>query len=177
MNRLYERTTKRRAASQLDAALRTEVTAHAEAHQLGDVLGAAVNLHETWSVRLRKPGLLSRLTGPADPDTEHRTVVVVTPRYVLVAVEGKKRGVHVHSARLDGISLSESSELQRLARGNSTSAGRLSRLLPDDFGMSVTALWSGAPEAASFYIGVSDDSAGHALLDELHAAVTRAKSS
>ncbi|MCX5183000.1 hypothetical protein [Streptomyces sp. NBC_00268] len=166
MNRLYERTTKRRTASQLDATLRTEVTAHAEAHQLGDVLGAAVNLHETWSVRLRKPGLLSRLTGPADPDTEHRTVG-----------EGKKRGVHVHSARLDGISLSESSELQRLARGNSTSAGRLSRLLPDDFGMSVTALWSGAPEAASFYIGVSDDSAGHALLDELHAAVTRAKSS
>lgn len=91
MNRLYERTTKRRTASQLDAALRTEVTAHAEAHQLGDVLDAAAS---------RRPR-----------DERHRTV------------------------------------------------------------------WSGAPEAASFYIGVSDDSAGHALLDELHAAVTRAKGS
>ncbi|MFH0176612.1 hypothetical protein ACIA6D_30505 [Streptomyces cacaoi] len=176
MNRLYERTTRRRTTSQLDAALRAEVTAHAEAHQLGDVLGTAVNCHETWSVRLRKPGLLSRLTGTADPDTAHRMVVVVAPRYLVVAVEGKRRGVHVLSARLDSASLSESSELRRLAREAAASAGRFGRLPPDDFGTSVTALWSGAREASSFYIGVSDDAEGRALLDELHAAVTRAKS-
>ncbi|MET8028957.1 hypothetical protein [Streptomyces avermitilis] len=130
MNRLYERTTKRRTTSQLDAALRAEVAAHAEAHQLGDVLGAAVNCYATWSVRLRGPGLLSRLTGSGDPDTEHRTVVVVAPRYVVVAVEGKRRGVHVRAARLDGVSLSESSELHRLDRDAAASAGRFGRLPP-----------------------------------------------
>ncbi|MFJ9968332.1 hypothetical protein [Streptomyces avermitilis] len=176
MNRLYEHTTKRCTSSQIDAPLWAEVAAHAEAHQLGDVLGAAVNCFETWSVRLRKPGLLSRLTGSGDHDTEHRTVVVVAPRYVVVAVEGKRRGVHVRSARLDGVSLSDPSELHRLVRETAASAGRFGRLPPDDFGMSVTALWSGAREAASFYIGVSDDSEGRALLDEFHSAVTRAKS-
>lgn len=175
MDRLYERTTKRCTSSQLDAELRAEIAAHAAAHQLGDVLGAAVNCHETWSVRLRKPGLLSRLTGSGDPDTAHRTVVVVAPRYVVVAVEGKRRGVHVLSARLDSVSLSESSELRRLAREAAASAGRFGRLPPDDFGMSVTALWSGAREVSSCYIGVSDDSEGRAFLDEFHSAVTRAK--
>ncbi|WP_328433071.1 hypothetical protein [Streptomyces sp. NBC_00425] len=125
-----------------------------------------MNCHETWRVRLRKPGLLSRLTGPPYPDTEHRTVVVATPRYVVVAVEGKRRGVPVRSARLGGVSLSKS-ELHRMAREAAASAGRFGRLPPDDFGMSVT--------AASFYIGVSDDPDGRARLDELHAAVTRAK--
>jgi hypothetical protein len=42
--------------------------------------------------------------------------------------------------------------------------------------VSVTALWSGAPEAASFYLGVGDDAEGNAFLDELHAAVLQAKS-
>ncbi|MET7847487.1 hypothetical protein ABZT48_04450 [Streptomyces avermitilis] len=103
---------------------------HAEAQQLGDVLGAAVNCYATWSVRLRGPGLLSPLTGSGDPDTEHRTDVVVAPRYVVVAVEGKRRGVHVRAARLDGVSLSESSELHRLDREAAASAGRFGRLPP-----------------------------------------------
>ncbi|MFJ8504786.1 hypothetical protein [Streptomyces avermitilis] len=76
------------------------------------------------------PGLLSRLTGSGDPDTEHRTDVVVAPRYVVVAVEGKRRGVHVRAARLDGVSLSESSELHRLDRDAAASAGRFGRLPP-----------------------------------------------
>jgi hypothetical protein len=45
------------------------------------------------------------------------------------------------------------------------------------FGVSVTALWSGTPGAASFYIGLSIDSDGRAFLDEPHSAVAEAKSS
>ncbi|WP_329319869.1 hypothetical protein [Streptomyces sp. NBC_01262] len=158
MNRLYERTTRRCTPSLIDAALSAEIAAHAEAHQLGDVLGAGANCFETWNVRLRKPGPLFRLIGSSDPDTAHRTVVVVGSRYVVVAVEGRRRGFHVRSARLDGVSLSGSSELYA------------------DFGVSVAALWSGGQEAASFYIGVGDDPEGHAFLDELYSAVARAKS-
>jgi hypothetical protein len=45
-----------------------------------------------------------------------------------------------------------------------------------DFGVSLTGLWSGTQEAASFYIGVSDDAEGRAFLDELNSAVSAAKS-
>jgi hypothetical protein len=171
MNRLYARTSKRRPAAQIDAAVRAEVAAHAEAHQLGDVLGAGVSCWETRSVRLAKPGLFARLTGSGDPDTEHRTVVLVASRFLVVAVAGEKRGVQVRSARLDGVSLSRSSELFRAVGHPADGSSQ-----DPDFGVSITALWSGAPEAASFYLGVGDDSEGNAFLDELHAAVLQAKS-
>jgi hypothetical protein len=46
----------------------------------------------TRSRRLRKPGMLARLTGTADADTEHLTALVLGGKDVLVATRGERRG-------------------------------------------------------------------------------------
>jgi hypothetical protein len=159
MNRLYERSSSRCAADALDAGLRAEINAHAEAHQLGDVLGDARSCCDTRSVRLKRPGLLSKITGSGDNDTEHRTIAVITSRYLVVAITGEKRGTHVRSIRLDAVSV-----------GNSELSAGL------DSGVSATGLWTGEREASSFYIGLGDDTEGTAFLDTLRGAITEAKS-
>ncbi|MFG2196021.1 hypothetical protein [Streptomyces sp. NPDC048639] len=159
MDPLYKRTSRACEVSAIDEPLRAGIAAHAEHHQLGDVLGRTGWCFETSSVRLRKPGLLARLMGSADPDTAHRTLTLVTPPVLLIVVEGEKRGVHVRSARLDAVSLA---------------ASRLSADI--DFGVGVTGQWSGSTEGASFYLGFGDDTEGHRLLDALRTAVTEAKS-
>jgi hypothetical protein len=159
MNRLYERSSNRCAADALDAGLRAEIAAHADAHQLGDVLGDARFCCETRSVRAKRPGLLSRITGSGDADTEHRTIAVVTSRYLIVAIVGEKRGTHVRSIRLDAVSV-----------GNSEVPAGL------DSGVSATGLWSGGHEAASFYLGLGDDAEGNAFLDALRVAIAETKS-
>jgi hypothetical protein len=135
MNRLYERSSKRCEAAALDPAVREAITAHAEAHQLGDALDAARWCCVTRSVRLKRPGLLARLTKTGDPDTEHTTTALVLPRYLVVAVTGEQRGVHVRSIRLEDVSIDSA--------------------LPAslDTGVSAAGLWSGGSEP-----GVGGDS-------------------
>ena len=159
MKRLYERVSRRCAATSIDMALRAEIADHAEANQLGDVIGDALACCDTRSVRLQKPGLLLRLTGSGDPDPEHRTIVLVTRRYLVVLVTGEKRGTHVRSARLDGLSV-----------GTSPLAAEL------DSGVSATGLWSGDTTGpASFFIGLGDDEPGKSFLADLQAAIIDAK--
>ncbi|MFD9434213.1 hypothetical protein [Streptomyces sp. NPDC060002] len=144
--------------SEIDASLRAEMDAHAEENQLGVTTSAALHCCDTSSVRLKKPGLMSRLTGSADSDTEHRTVVLVTPRYLIVAVAGENRGVHVSSARLDAISI----ESYRLAA-------------EIDSGVSATGVWSDG-HAGSRYVGLGENSDGRAFLDQLRTSIAEAKS-
>lgn len=157
MDRLYERSSRRCEPGSLDPAVRDAITAHAEEHQLGNVLGAAVRCCATRSVRLKRPGLLARLTKSGDPDTEHTTIALLLPRYLVVAVAGEQRGVHVLSIRLEDVSI------------GSPLAGGL------DTGVSATGRWSGSPEPSSFHIGLGDDADGKAFLAALREAVTEAK--
>ncbi|MEU6084683.1 hypothetical protein [Streptomyces sp. NPDC047108] len=159
MGPFYKRAGRTYDVDRIDASLRAAIAAHAEGHQLGDVLGRTALCFETDSVRLRKPGLFARLMGTADPDTSHRTLTLVAPPFVVVVVTGERRGVHVRSARLDAVSLDES-----------PFPGGI------DKGVRIAGMWSGSSEGASFFLGVGDDAEGRRLLDTLRTAVTEAKS-
>lgn len=165
MKRQYERASRRIDSGQIDPALQAAIAAHAEANQLGDVLGNAVAGCETRSVRLSKPGLLARMTGSGDPDTEHRSVALYTQGYLIIAITGVNRGTHVRSARLDGISA-----------GTSALAAQFGQV---DDGVSITGLWSGETQdaATSFHLGLGGDADGKAFLTDLRAAITTAKTS
>lgn len=174
MKAMYERTSVECAPGQLEEGLRHAISAHAEANQLGNLLDDVVAGCETRSVRLYKNGLLSRLTGSGDPDTEHRTIALITRRYLVVAVTGAKRGTHVRSARLELISLSQG-PAAAMSQGSAPGV---------DSGVSVTAQWSGetlgdmaAGTGASFWVGLGSDSVGRSFLDRLRGAVTEAKTS
>jgi hypothetical protein len=160
VQRLYERSSRTLAPASIEPDLRAAITAHAEEHLLGDVIADALACCETRSVRLYRVGLLARLTGSGDPDREHRTVVLLTSRYVVVAVSGVKRGTQVMSARLDGASI----------RG----LPRIKAAVADN-GISVSALWSGWSEAGSYHIGLGDDSAGLSFRQALREAAAAAK--
>jgi hypothetical protein len=165
--KMYERSTRRCAASSLDQELRAAIAAHAEQHQLGDVVGDAVECCETRSVRLAKPGLLSRLTGSGDKDTEHRTVALYTPTYLVVATTGEVRGIHVRSARLEDVTLGQI---------GGALAAKAAELGADE-GVSVTALWSGATGdqgPAAFFVAL-DHAQGDTFRSLLAEGVTSAK--
>ncbi|MFC0040997.1 hypothetical protein [Actinomadura rayongensis] len=159
MNRPYDRSSRAVEPAALDAALRDAIAAHAEAHQLGDVLAAARACCATRSVRRSRPGLLARLTGSGDPDREHTTVALLTPRALVIAVTGERRGLHVRSILLADASVDASPLTAALDPG----------------GAGVHGLWSGATEASLFHLGLGEDDAGAAFRAALVAAVTEAK--
>jgi hypothetical protein len=166
MKRQYERTSRRIDSGQIAPALRAAIVDHAEANQLGDVLGDVVACCETHSVRLSRPGLLARVTGSGDPDTEHHSVALYTSSYLVIAITGVNRGTHVRSARLDSVSA-----------GTSALAAHLGQADAWDTGVSVTGLWSGETRDAttSFYLGLGGDADGKGFLADLRAAITAAK--
>jgi post-segregation antitoxin (ccd killing protein) len=170
--KLYERATRRCGPEELDGAVRAAIAAHAEQHQLGDVLAETVRCCETRSVRRHKPGLLARITGSGDKDVEHRTVALFTPRYLVVAVSGEIRGVHVRSARLADVSLSGA-----ITAGMSPELAARAAELGADEGVSITARWSGATglDATSAYFLGLDVTEGQAFRQALTEAVTAAK--
>lgn len=160
MKQLYQRSSTATTADRLDRTLRDAINAHAEANQLGNVLADVTTACETRSVRLYKNGLLATITGSGDPDREHRTLALLTPRYLVIAVTGEKRGIHVRSARLETITLNSSLGLVA------------------DSGITVAARWSGAvaeQATAAFHLGLGDDQAGRTFSSVLSDAVTNAK--
>jgi hypothetical protein len=161
VQRLYERSSRTLAAASIDSDLRKAIAAHAEEHLLGDVIADALACCETRSVRQYRIGLFARLTGSGDPDREHRSVALLTPRYLVVAVTGVKRGTQVMSARLDGASI-----------GGTPRVGGTAVV---DNGISVSALWSGWTDAGAYYIGLGDDSAGLSFLQALRETAAAAK--
>ena len=68
----------------------------------------------THSRRLRKPGVLSRMTGTGDKGAEHLTALVLGARDLLVATYGAERGTAVLSARMEDIGFDS---LRARARG------------------------------------------------------------
>jgi hypothetical protein len=171
--KLYERTTRRCGPEELDEAVRAAIVAHAEQHQLGDILGQTVRCCETRSIRLGKPGFFARLTRTAPQGVEHSTVALFTGRYLVVAVTGDGiRGTHVRSARLEDVSLSGV-----VTAGMSPElAARATEMGADD-GVSVTARWSGSVgiDATSAYFVGLDAGEGQSFRQALTEAVATAK--
>jgi hypothetical protein len=146
----YERTTTKMTLERLPEATRAALSERIEAALLNVPDDSPAFL--TNSRRLRKGGLLSRITGSADPDTEHETAFVLGPRDLLVATHGERRGTAVLSARLEDLEV-----------------GSLMPQLAGD-GMDVTGFPVSGPEAgpASYHIGLGppDGDAARAALED-----------
>ena len=130
--------------------------AHAQTRML--TLQPDAHAFLTHSQRLRKPGLLARMTGSGDQDTEHLTALVIGMRDLLVATHGEQRGTTVLSARLEDVGLDSLT------------------LAPAGDGMSVSEFASsveGQARVGSFYVGLgapAGDAARAALRDAVPAA-------
>jgi hypothetical protein len=100
----------------------------------------------TVSKRLRKPGLLSRITGSGDRDAEHLTALLLGPKDVVVGVHGAERGTSVLAARLEDVDTSSLAE--RLAATG---------VELDDDGVTITGFpvsTGGATSRGSFFVGL-----------------------
>src|SRR5262249_40773222 len=104
----YERSTRSTSLDRLPDPIRAAVLAHGDASQLTLADDAPAFL--THSRRPRKPGLLARLTGTADRDTEHLTALVLGAKDVLVATHGERRGIAVLAARLEDVEIGSSAD-------------------------------------------------------------------
>ena len=152
----YERTTTDTTLERLPEAIRAALSERIETALLSIPDDAPAFL--TTSRRVRKGGLLSRMTGSADPDTEHDTAFVVGPGDLLVATHGERRGTAVLSARLEDLQV-----------------GSLLPQLAGD-GMDVTGFAVSGPDGGgpgSYHIGLGPpdrDAARAALEDAIRAA-------
>lgn len=154
----YERSTRATTLDRLAAPIRQAVTEQAERRQL--TVGPAAPAFLTHSRRLRRPGLLARMTGAADQDTEHLTALILGDRDVLVATHGERRGTAVLSARLEDV------DVAPLA-------------LAIDDGVSITGFATsveGQAARGSFFVGLGppDGDAAREALDEAVRAAKRA---
>jgi hypothetical protein len=107
----YEHSTTAATLGTLPDPARAALLERASAAQLTLTWHAPAYL--TRSRRLRKPGMLARLTGTADTDTEHLTALVLGGKDVLVATRGERRGTAVLAARLEEVEVG--SPVDRLA--------------------------------------------------------------
>jgi hypothetical protein len=152
----YARTTTATSLGALLSAIRDAMTGHAEARML--TVEAAAPAFLTHSRRLRKPGLLARMTGSGDKDTEHLTAIALGPRDLLVCTHGEQRGTTVLSARLEDVGID-----------NLT-------LAPAGDGMSVSGFATtveGQARVGSYYVGLGapdGDAAREALREAVRAA-------
>jgi len=158
----YERSTSTTTLDRLPEPLRRIALERAESALIELPADAAVFL--THSVRARKPGLFGRLTKTADPDAEHDAALILTPRDVLVAIHGEKRGTSTLHARLEDCEISDLSKLQAAAG------------ISDD-GISLSGFpGSSDTGPASFWIGLGPPD-GEAARTALAGAIRAAKRS
>src|SRR3954454_11575807 len=97
----YERSTQATTLAALPEPLRSAVRSKAQAQQLTVAADAPAFL--THSRRLKKPGMLARMTKTGDPDTEHDAALVIGEKDVLVCTHGEQRGTAVLTARLEDV--------------------------------------------------------------------------
>ena len=160
----YERSTRSTTLAALPEPIRAAVLERADASQL--TLAPDAEAYLTTSRRLAKPGLLGRLTGTADKDSEHLTAMVLGAKDILVATHGEHRGTAVLAARLEDVEV-----------GSSVDRLDLDGVAIEREGVTVTGFpvaVEGSAGRGSFFVGLGapDGEAARAALD---AAVRRAK--
>lgn len=160
----YEHSTTATTLGTLPEPIRTLVLERVTASQLN--VPASSPAYLTHSRRLKRPGLLARMTGTADKGSERVTALVLGPRDALVATEAEQRVGAVLTARLEDVDTGSAAEML-------TAAG----IGPDD-GVSISGFAvgssDGAPARGSYFVGLGppDGAAARAALD---AAIVAAK--
>jgi hypothetical protein len=150
----YARSTTSTTLAGLPAPIRDAIRARAEADLLTVADDAPAYI--THSRRLKKPGLLARMTGSGDKDTEHYTAFVLGERDLLVCTHGEQRGTAVLVTRLENANVAT---IAPLTDGVSVSGFATSS--------------SGVAAVGSYYIGLGapeGEAARAALQDAIRAA-------
>lgn len=160
----YERSTATTSLRALPEPIRDAVLERALGSQI--TLARDAPAHLTHSRRLRKPGLLRRITGPADKDPEHLTALVLGAQDILVATHGEHRGTAVLVARLEDVEVGSPSDI----------FGAAGAAIEDE-GVTITGFpvaTEGTSGRGSFFFGLGPP-AGETARSALVAAVRRAK--
>jgi hypothetical protein len=160
----YVRHTRAVQLDELPGRVRDKLAEHAESRQidLGNV--------RAWLTHSENPPassgfgkLLKRRANPADPDEEHRTIVVLHPTQVLVVIDGAKRGTSVLSLPLAQASLAPGPGL----------AGKLNAEAVESTGFTLTGFPGEQP--GSFYVGLGPESDAQECISAVRSAITAAR--
>lgn len=157
--RLYDRTSRTIAVTDIPPEVLAALEAHAAERLLDPVASTAVACVATRSVSLKKPGFLARLGG-LTTEPENHTFAALTPRTLFVSTTGEQRGILVLSTRLADVE----------------SIGQIDPRFAIDSSIQVQGRWGG-PEASSYSVALGDDAAGQAFHHALREAVAAVKRS
>ena len=165
----YRRSTRECNVDRLRPELVEAIRAHAQEHELGDVEREALICCETTNEKHKSGGLFGKLLG-GDPDKVHYTGLVVTPRWLIWAISGAKRGVTVLSSRLHDLEARdfESTPMYQMLQKQ----GKTEML---DAGLEVTGFFSDRLERGTMFIGLGPEPAAQQMRDVLKDAVKKAQ--
>jgi hypothetical protein len=166
MGPAYRRTTREIDLSEIPPDMRAALSEYATAHQL-----TITEDLPAWLTRSENPPstsafgrLLKRRANPADPDSEHQTLVVLHPTHLIVTISGAERGVNVLSVAFAAASVADGHGL-----------GPSAPMPEGESGFSVTGFSGDEGRPGSFYIGVGPEQAGRDCRDRVVGAVLAAK--
>lgn len=150
----WKRSTQAISFEQMPIALKAEIQKHVERYQLGDILSEALMCIQTVSEKAKKGILGSREMVYLG--------AVVTPRWLIWAVEGTKSSAAVLSALLAEVVVQD--------YANTPFAKMIS-----DSGIEVSGKFTDAVENASAFIGLEDNAVGKKFKETVIDAVQNAK--
>ncbi len=165
----YQRSTRECNFDRLRPEMVEAIRAHAQQHELGDVEREALICCETINEKIKSGGLFGKLLG-SDPDKVHYTGLVVTPRWLIWATSGAKRGTSVLSSRLHDTEVQdfEATPMYKLMQERGLKEMQ-------DTGLEVTAFFTGSLERAQAFIGLGPEPAAQNLRAVLKDAVRKAQ--
>lgn len=150
----WKRSTQAISFEQMPIALKAEIQKHVERYQLGDILSEALMCIQTVSEKAKKGILGSREMVYLG--------AVVTPRWLIWAVEGTKSSAAVLSALLADVVVQDYANTP------------FSKMIPDS-GIEVSGKFTDAVENASAFIGLEDNAVGKKFKETVIEAVQNAK--
>lgn len=150
----WKRTTKEIPFESLPPEMIAAINKHIEQHNLGPILSDALMCIQTDSEKVKKG-----LFGGAETV---RMGVVVTPRWLIWAVNGMKTPTSVLSAQLIHVTVQDYAQTQ------------FAKLVPDS-GIEVSGMFTDASENSSAFIGLGEGAAGEKFKDVLIKAAADAK--
>ncbi len=156
----YQRSTRECNFERLRPELVEAIRAYAQQRELGDVEREALICCETTNEKTKSGSFLSKLGG--DPDKVHYVGIVVTPRWLIWATSGAKRGTTVLFSQLRDTEVHDF---------ESTPAYKVMQ----DTGLEVTGLFAGQLERASVFIGLGLEPAAQNLSSVLKDAVRKVR--
>ena len=150
----WKRTTKEVPFDALPSGMVSAINKHIEGHNLGPILSDALMCIQTDSEKAKKG-----LFGSAETV---RAGVVVTPRWLVWAVDGTKTQTAVLSAQLRNVTVQDYAQTPFV------------KMIPDS-GIEVNGVFTDASESASAFIGLDEGLAGKRFREAVIKAAQDAK--